>query len=160
GAVRLDSAGKAVKRLRYANNSDETIVDGTGKVIVSETVTDRQMPQRYFDLAAMRARGHGVADDVQSPEGRRLLGFSRVEGTDWMVIVDRPYADAIGELDAALYAEIVALALLAIGGVLFVLSASRRIDRLNEERDAALEEQRTIAERLQRSLLPRVPSPS
>jgi serine phosphatase RsbU (regulator of sigma subunit) len=160
GGVRLDAAGQAVSRLRYANNSDETIVDGTGKVIVSETVTDRQMPQKYYDLAAMRARGQGVMDDVQSPDGRRLLGFSSVQGTDWLVIVDRRYADFIGELDAALYAEIVALALLAIGGVLFVLSAGRRIDRLNEERDAALEEQRTIAERLQRSLLPGVPARS
>ena len=161
GGVRLDSTEQAVRRLRYANGSDETIVDGAGTVIVSEqSVKDRFMPQKYYDLDRMRASGHGVLDDVESPDGRRLLGFSRVEGTDWLVIVDRRYADFIGELDAALYAEIVALALLAIGGVLFVLSASRRIDRLNEERDAALEEQRTIAERLQRSLLPRVPAPS
>ena len=68
GGVRLDSDGRAVRRLRYASGSDETIVDGAGRVIVSEqAVRDRLMPQKYYDLDRMRASGHGMLDDVESP---------------------------------------------------------------------------------------------
>jgi serine phosphatase RsbU (regulator of sigma subunit) len=98
-----------------------------------------------------------VLDDVRIGGDRRLVAFSSVRQLDWLVIVDRPYGDVIGPLDAALAAEIFALAVLAGAGVLVTLAAGRRLDRLDAERDAALAEQRSIALQLQRSLLPAVP---
>jgi serine phosphatase RsbU (regulator of sigma subunit) len=112
-----------------------------------------------FDLAAMRRAGHGVLDDVEQGSDRRLAGFSTVPGLSWLVIIERPYADVIGPLDAALAAEIFALIVLAGAGVLITFAGARRLDRLDVERDAALAEQRSIALRLQRSLLPEVPAP-
>jgi serine phosphatase RsbU (regulator of sigma subunit) len=105
----------------------------------------------------MREAESGFRDDVETDEERRLVGFSAVPGTNWMVIVDRDYSEVVGSLDTALWVEIGALALLAILGVFATFAFARRLDRLDEMRDAALTEQRTIALELQSSMLPELP---
>jgi serine phosphatase RsbU (regulator of sigma subunit) len=73
--------------------------------------------------------------------------------------VRRTESDVLGPLDRALWAELGALALLALVGVLLTLAAGRRLDQLDRRRDEALSEQRAIALQLQHSMLPdlRVP---
>ena len=160
GAVRLDELGVALKRLLFANGAQETIVDSRDHVIVgSEPVRGLQAPPDALPLREMRARRVGIIDAVDTPQGKRLVGFSFVQGLPWLVIVDRDHGDVIGPLDHAFWLEIAALAVLALIGLLVTLSVARRLDTLDAERDAALAEQRDIAVRLQRSLLPDVPEP-
>jgi serine phosphatase RsbU (regulator of sigma subunit) len=112
-----------------------------------------------YPVARMRASRHGIIDAVDTPQGKRLLGYSTVRGTGWLAIVDQDHGEVIAPLDRALWAEIAALALLASIGVLATVAGARRLDRLGEAREAELVEQRDIALRLQRSLLPDVPTP-
>jgi serine phosphatase RsbU (regulator of sigma subunit) len=107
----------------------------------------------------MRRREQGLLAALPTPDGTRLVGFSLVPGTGWLVVVDRSHEAVIGPLDTALWAEIAVLALLAVVGVMVTLNVGRRLDRLDAARDVALAEQRDIAVELQRSLLPQVPSP-
>jgi serine phosphatase RsbU (regulator of sigma subunit) len=99
-----------------------------------------------------------VLSSLETANGRRLVGYSRVADTEWMVIVDRDYSEVVGSLDTALWLEIAALGLLAMLGVLGTFAFARRLDRLDEMRDAALAEQRTIALELQSSMLPDLPA--
>jgi serine phosphatase RsbU (regulator of sigma subunit) len=93
-------------------------------------------------------------DSIDMPGGDRNAGFAKVEGTDWVVLVDRSRADVIGPIDQALFAELAAILLLALIGVLLTFSTARRLDRLDRARDRALTEQRAIALQLQNSMLP------
>jgi Stage II sporulation protein E (SpoIIE)/Cache domain len=158
GAVRLDEVSRALNRLLYAPGAAETLLDSMNRVIVGEhPVTGYQPAPRGFPVARMRARGHGVIDAVETNHGKRLLGYATVPGTGWMVVVDQDHGTVIGPLNRALWAEIVALGLLAMLGVLATLAGARQLDHIDAARDAALAEQRGIALQLQRSLLPDVP---
>jgi serine phosphatase RsbU (regulator of sigma subunit) len=126
-------------------------------IVGPEPVRGYVRPPLGFPVARMRARGHGIIDAVDGGGGKRLLGFAIVPQTGWLVIVELDHGAVIGPLDRALWAEIVALGLLALLGVAATMSGARRLDRLAAERDAALAEQRDIALQLQRSLLPDVP---
>ncbi len=155
GSVALDEFDAPLRRLLYAPGAGETVFDGVDHVIVGdEPVRGLQAPATGLPLAVMRARGAGLLDDVRTSQGRRLIGFAGVPGTGWVVVVDRPYGDVVGPLDTALWAELGALVLLAGSGVALTLATGRRLDRLDHARDEALSEQREIAIRLQRSLLP------
>jgi len=162
GSIRLDQLSDAVKRLLYAPSADETIIDPAGNVIVgSARIQGVQPAPSWIDVRALRARETGSVKAVDAPDGKKLVGFSYLSQLGWLVVVDRPYDDVIGPLDTALAAELVALVLLALVGVMITFSAARKLDVMDEARDAALDEQRTIALRLQRSLLPDVePGPS
>jgi serine phosphatase RsbU (regulator of sigma subunit) len=107
----------------------------------------------------MRATGMGIIPSLQTPQGKRLIGYATVPDTGWLAVVDVSYGDVMTPLDRALWAEIAALALLASLGVAATLAGARRLDRLSASREEALAEQRDIAVRLQRSLLPDVPDP-
>jgi serine phosphatase RsbU (regulator of sigma subunit) len=162
GSVRLDQIGPGLRRLLYAPGAGETIIDGAGHVIVSSTpVRALEDAPAAFDVARMRrVKRSGVVPSVQTSQGKRLLGFSKVLGTSWLVVVDEDHGEVIGPLDRALWAEIAALVLLALFGVLATMAGARRMDRLDAERETALAEQQAIALRLQRSLLPDVPTPA
>jgi hypothetical protein len=155
GSIALDQVSTGLRRLLYAPGAGETIVDGAGHVIVGPRRVSGLVtaPARY-PLRRLRARPAGVLET-----GGRLLGYSQVSGTDWTVVVDRSHAAVLGPIDRALWAEIGAILVLALVGVLLTLSTARRLDALDRKRDEALAEQRAIALQLQTSLLPdlRVP---
>jgi serine phosphatase RsbU (regulator of sigma subunit) len=155
GSIALDQVSTGLRRLLYAPGAGETIIDGAGHVIVGNgAVTGLQAAPRSFPLERMQSQAVGLLETHG-----RLLGYSEVRGTDWVVVIDRSHAAVIGPIDRALWAEIAAIALLALVGVLLTMSTARRLDALDRERDRALAEQRAIALQLQTSLLPalRVP---
>lgn len=160
GSLALDQFDAALKRLLYAPGGAETILDGADNVIAGPRPVEGLQPApKGYPLAIMRRRRTGVLAGIETDRGTRLLAFARVEGTSWLVVVDRDRDDVIGPLDDALWLEIGALALLAGVGVLLTLATARRLDRLDRRRDEALTEQRSIAVILQRSLLPDLPDP-
>jgi serine phosphatase RsbU (regulator of sigma subunit) len=160
GSVRLDQLDAALRRLLYSPGAGETIIDGEDHVIVGGTpVKGLQAPPAAFDVGDLRRRADGFVSSVDTPAGKRLLGFSQVPGTRWVVVVDQDHGDVIGPLDRALWVEIAALVLLALLGLVATMAGARRLDRLDAERDAALAQQQAIAVRLQQSLLP-VPTPA
>jgi serine phosphatase RsbU (regulator of sigma subunit) len=160
GSVRLDQISAVLKRLLYAPGAGETLLDGANHVIVgANPVRGLVAAPREFPLARMRASAMGIIPSLQTPRGKRLIGYATVPGTGWLAVVDVSYGDVVGPLNRALWAEIAALALLASLGVAAALAGARRLDRLSASREEALAEQRDIAVRLQRSLLPDVPDP-
>ncbi len=155
GSLALDAAGEGLRRLLFSPDAGVTLVDSAGHVIVgSAPVRGLQAPPRGYPVARMRRERHGVVDSAQTAQGRRVLGFATVGGTGWTAVVDRPYSAVIGPLNRTLWAEIGALALFALVGVLLTFAVGRRLDRLDRAREDALSEQREIALALQRSLLP------
>lgn len=161
GSLALDRLDEALRRLLSAPGASETILDGADRVIVGpRAVRGIQPAPRGYPVGLLRRRGQGVLDGAKTDRGTRLLAFARVAGTSWLAVVDRDRDDVIGPLDDALRLEIGALVLLAGAGVLLTLATARRLDRLDRARHDDLEEQREIAVRLQRSLLPDLPSPT
>lgn len=158
GSLALDEFGEGLRRLLYSPDTGEIIIDGANHVILGEQpVSDVQAVDDDYPIATMRARGNGAFDDVETDGGRRLVGFAMVPETNWLVIADRDYGEVVGSLDNALWAEIAALGFLGLLGVFATFAFARRLDRLDRARDAALDEQRTIALELQRSMLPDLP---
>jgi hypothetical protein len=160
GSLQLDRFNTALQRLLFSPGAGETILDGTNHVIVSaKPVRGIQKPPPAYPLDELRGARDGVVDRIPMKGGDRIAGFSRIAGTPWVVLVDRPRGDVIGPLDKALWAELAAILLLALVGVLLTFATGRRLDRLDEIRARALDEQRTIALQLQTSMLPalRVP---
>jgi hypothetical protein len=158
GSLALDQFDSGLRRLLYAPGGDETIIDGANSVIIGETpVSDVTPVDEDYPIERMRGVENGTLDDVETAQGRRLVGFAHVFGTDWLVLVDRDYGEVLGSFDTALWVEIGALGMLAILGVFATFAFARRLDRLDEMRDAALAEQRTIALELQSSMLPDLP---
>lgn len=156
GSLRLDEVGANIDRLLFVEGSDTTVVDGSGNRIVGpERVRGLTPAPAAWPLAAMRRDGRGVREDVEG----RVLAFAAVDGTDWLVVVDRERSELVGGLDRALYLEIAALALLAALGVALTFAVARRLDRLDTRRDEALAQQRAIAIQLQESMLPRLRVP-
>jgi serine phosphatase RsbU (regulator of sigma subunit) len=156
GSLLLDKFDDALRRLVFSPGANETIIDGADHVIVGPNgVRGLQPAPAAFPLRALRHAESGVIDHVDA----RVAGFAAVPDTDWVVVVDRERSAVLGPLDRALWAEIGALAVLALIGVLLTLATARRLDRLDRQRDEALSEQRAIALQLQTSLLPdlRVP---
>ncbi|MEA2125249.1 MAG: hypothetical protein QOI80_2031 [Solirubrobacteraceae bacterium] len=162
GSLALDRFDAALRRLLFSPGAAETIIDGSDRVIVGGAAPVRglQPAPAGFPLAALHRKTNGVIDHVELRGRDHVIGFAGVDGTDWIVVVDRDRGDVLGRLDRALWAEIAALALLALIGVLLTFASARRLDRLDRQRDAALAEQQSIALQLQTSLLPalRVPA--
>ena len=159
-SLRLDSVGVGLERLLFIENARATIIDGAGRVI-GETRPGGDLVEAPagYPVERMRAEGSGALDDVSTPAGERFLGFAALPRTGWLVVVDRPRSEVIGPLDRALQAELGALGLLAVVGVVLTFAIGRRLDRLDEQRDRALSEQRSIALQLQHSLLPELRVP-
>lgn len=158
GSIRLDELGADVERLLYAPGAGELILDGRNRVLVDERpVRGLLAPPDGLSLPRLRRSGSGVLDGVQLRGRKRLAAYAGVRGTGWLVVVSEPYADTIAPLDRALAAEIAALLVLALLGVLSTYAAAGRLDRLERERETAFEQQRMIAAQLQQSMLPAVP---
>ena len=155
-SLRLDVVSAGLDRLLFLEGAGATIIDDADKVIVdpSPDIKGLQPAAAGYPLERMREERLGIARDVETARGDRVVGFTDLPQTGWLVLVDRPRSAVIGPLDRALYAELGALALLALVGVLLTFATGRRLDRLDERRDEALAQQREIAIRLQLSLLP------
>ncbi len=160
GSIALNEISVGLERLQYAPGAGQVIIDGADNLIVADRPVRGVVPApEWYPIEKLRARRDGVVTNVDDGKQDRVLGFAAVPGTEWVVVVHRSESRVFGSLDRALYAELGALALLALVGVLLTLATGRRLDRLDRSRDEALAEQRKIALQLQQSMLPdfRVP---
>lgn len=159
--LNLDDVGRSLRRLLFnAVSGQTTIIDSAGNVVVGARPVDGLVPApQGYPLARMRRTGEGVLSRAETERGDRVLSYETIQGTSWLAVVDRKRSDVIGPLDRALAAELGALALFAVFGVLLTLGIARRLDRLDRAREDALSEQREIALTLQESLLPELQPP-
>ncbi len=159
GSVRLDEVSTSLQRLVYAPGAGEVVVDGRDHVLVGpDPVRALRPPPAVLPLARMRRERTGVLPTLRLRGEKRLVAFAAVPGTRWLAIVDEPYGDTLGPLNTALTIELAALLVLAVLAVLATLAVAGRLAYLDTQQEAAYEQQRRIAEQLQRSLLPGLPA--
>jgi serine phosphatase RsbU (regulator of sigma subunit) len=154
GSIALNRLSAGLLRLQYAPGAGVTILDSTDHVLVGEDpVRGLVEAPRWYPIDELRGAEDGVAEASDGKDDQ-LLGFAAVPGTKWVVVLRRAESDVLGAIDRALWAELAAVALLALVGVLLTLATGRRLDQLDRRREEALAEQRAIALQLQHSLLP------
>ena len=166
GAVRLN--GPKATDLRFGNVDGLRVVDGRGNLAVvgeQQGLRDLRSVTSWTGYPMIREASSGV---LRVPLGvlgepERVVGFAKVGGSDWVVLVDRSQAAVYGSARSVLQTELTLSVLFAASSLLFVAWSALRldagaqrfvlfVDTLTHDVGTPLTVIRAYANRLQRSL--------
>ena len=153
--IRLDRLRIGADDLRYAGGTEVEIVDGKGQLVADRTPVDSlRTADAAFPAASLRASGAGVIAGVTSPDGvpDRLIGYSLVPTSGWLVLVDRSVAEALAPADQLLVV-VIGLILVATALALgLLLWASRRLEVAGRRQAEAFAAERSARGDLERAV--------
>jgi signal transduction histidine kinase len=147
GGIRLDPEGTAGESLRFAGGADVVVVDQAGQVIAGPRPVDAlTRVADGFPIDAMRTDAEGgVLRSATGPYGDadQLLGYAQVPSAGWLVLEQRPAAEAFGPATAAFVLQLVVI----LGGsaiaIVVLLWAARRLDAAVHEQSMAYASERS-----------------
>ena len=144
--IRLGPDSVAAESLRFAGGADVVVVDQAGQVIAGPRPVDGlEQVAAEFPIEAMRDdRDGGVLRSATGPYGDadELVGYSLVPSAGWVVLEERPAAEAFGPATAAFALQLV----LILGGsavaIIVLVWASRRLDAAVQQQSIAYASER------------------
>jgi signal transduction histidine kinase len=153
GGLRLDSATLGGDSLRFAGGTAVVVVDAAGNLVTgNEPVTALNQVDASLPLDAMRAQPLGSLIGVTGPQGEpdQLLGYGTAPSAGWLVLVERPVAEALAPARGQLGVRLAAIAIVALIAVLLLAWAERRVERATRAERATLERLRAAVGELER----------
>ena len=151
--IRLDAARPAAETLRTAGGTAIVLIDQLGQIIAgSSPISDLQPADAAFPQAMLRADTDGGA--VRSATGPygdadELLGYATVPSTGWLVLVQRPAAEAFASTTAALIVQLILIVAGSAIAIVVLMWASRRLDNAVHEQSLAYASERATREQLE-----------
>ncbi len=151
--IRLGPEGAAAESLRFAGGADVVIVDQAGQVIAGPRPVDGLEPVAAdFPLQALRDDPDGGArasDTGPYGDADEVLGYAPVPSAGWLVLEQRPAAEAFGPGKAAFALQLVVI----LGGsaiaIIVLLWAARRLDAAVREQSLAYASERSTRQELE-----------
>lgn len=135
-AFSLSAVGQVPQHVGLVSGAVVTVVDGQGTVLFRSLQPERWVGVNIAGVPvyqqARAATGAFVAPGLDGIV--RLLATSVVQGTDWLVVVGLPAADAFGPLNATLNREIGLFALTVVLAGVFAWRGKVLADQVEDER--------------------------
>lgn len=153
GALRLDTTSVGADNLRFAGGTAVIVIDAAGNLVTGdEPVTSLQPANPSLPLEAMRSKQLGTLGGVTGPQGEpdQLLGYGTAPSAGWLVLVERPEAEALAPARLQLGVRLAAIAIVALIAVLILAWAERRVERVTRAERSTLAQLRVAVGELER----------
>jgi two-component system, sensor histidine kinase ChiS len=151
--IRLGERSTGADSLGYAGGTDVIVVDALGQVIAGATpIRTIVHAADGFPLAAMQADpGGGVLRSATAPDGSpdRLMGYAIAPSAGWVVLVQRPAAEAFAAPTSTFAVQAALIATGSLLTIVVLLWASRRLDAAVREQLRAYEAEHSTRLQLQ-----------
>jgi signal transduction histidine kinase len=145
GSIRLDTLPLGGDVLPEAGAATLVIVDRGGTILVGRepVVTLVGADPRFLqEVSAATTRGDTHRGLGPTGIDDRLVGYALAPSAEWLVLVDRPAADAFRPGQLLLAVQLLALALSTAFVIAVLVWAARRLDGAHRAREAAYAAQR------------------
>jgi signal transduction histidine kinase len=153
GGIRLDTTTVGADSIRFAGGTAVTVVDGAGNVVAGREPVEALHPaEGSLPLDEMRQNGLGTLLGVTGPQGEpdQLVGYGVAPAPGWLVLVERPTAEALAPARGQLAVRLSAIAIIALISILILVWAERRVERATMGERATLQRLQTAVGELER----------
>jgi signal transduction histidine kinase len=152
GGLRLDTMTVGADSIRFAGGTAVVVIDAAGNLVTGRgPVTTLQAADPSLPLAAMREQELGNLTGT-GPQGEadQLLGYGLAPSAGWLVLVERPAAEAFGVPSFQLGGRLMVIAVLAGIAVLVLMWAERRVEASARAERATLQRLQVAVAELER----------
>jgi signal transduction histidine kinase len=158
GAIRLDALPLDTGSLGRAGINDVLVIDRSGRIIVGTGPSDvLAWPNPDFELEGVPTPDGAVHRGPGPREGtEQLVGYAVAPAADWLILIDRPVAEAFGPARWLLLVQLATVTGAAVLVAALLLWAARRIDGSDAARERAsaaqalaYESERAVRQRLE-----------
>ena len=153
GGLRLDTTSVGADSLRFAGGTAVVVIDGAGNLVTgSEPVTTLRAVSPSLPLDRMHQEALGSLVGVTGPQGEpdQLIGFGTAPSAGWLVLVERPAAEALAPARSQLGVRLFGIAVVALIAILILAWAERRVERAMVAERATMEQLRVAVAELER----------
>ena len=153
GGLRLDTTTVGADSLRFAGGTMVVVIDGAGNLVTgNDPVTSLRAADPSLPLDRMHAGTLGSLVGVTGPQGEpdQLIGYGTAPSAGWLVLVERPAAEALGPARSQLGVRLLGIAFVALIAILILVWAERRVERASQAERATNERLRIAVAELER----------
>lgn len=153
GGLRLDTTTVGADSLRFAGGTAVVVIDGAGNLVTgNEPVTTLRPASGSLPLDRMHQETLGSLVGVTGPQGEpdQLIGYGTAPSAGWLVLVERPAAEALGPARSQLGVRLLGIAVVALIAILILVWAERRVERAMVAERATMDRLRVAVDELER----------